>query len=105
MVYGFGPAAPLAYFRQLTSHFAHDEATMSLLLAFSSFAWSSLFGKDKRYEKKGLVHLAKGIQLVNQRLQDANQCVSESNIQAAMIMSAIEVRLTEVDYHLWSQKH
>lgn len=65
---------------------------MNLILSLSSYAWSSLFGKDQRYENKGLMHVTKGLQLVNQRFRDRNQSVSEGTLQAAFLMSAIEVR-------------
>lgn len=92
IVYGYGPAAPLCYLRSVTHHFIHDEATMNLILAFSSYAWSSLFGRSDAYEKKGLMYVTKGIQLVNKNLHKSSQSVTESAIQAAIVMSAIEVR-------------
>jgi len=105
VVYGYGPAAPLCYLRVVAHHFSHDEATMNLILAFSSFAWSSLIGKNRKYERKGLVLMTKGIQLVNQTLQDAENPVSESIIQAAIVMSAIEVRLKAINWFCGSSKH
>lgn len=69
---------------------------MNLILAWSSYAWSSLFGKDETYEKKGLIYMTKGVQIVNRRLRETDQPVSESAIQAAILMSAIEVRPSEV---------
>ncbi|EXJ56376.1 uncharacterized protein A1O5_12643 [Cladophialophora psammophila CBS 110553] len=93
IVYRFGLAAPLFYLRLVSQQFIHDEAVIQLILALSSYAWSNLFGKDECYERKGLMHKIKGMELVIKKLGHPQSAISDSTIQAAIILSAIEVSI------------
>ncbi|KIW94077.1 uncharacterized protein Z519_05393 [Cladophialophora bantiana CBS 173.52] len=93
IVFGYGLAAPLFYLRLVSQRFIHDEAVIQLTLAYSSYAWHNLFRKDECCERKGLMHKIKGMELVIKKLGHPQSAISDSTIQAAIILSAIEVSI------------
>ncbi|KIX99961.1 uncharacterized protein Z520_04599 [Fonsecaea multimorphosa CBS 102226] len=100
MICGHGPATPLWYLELVAHQFAHDEAVMHLVLALSSYAWSSLLGGDEHYEETGLMHMTQAIAFIVEKLRQPQSSTSDSTIQAVMLMAAIEVR-SPTDFQLY----
>lgn len=97
IAYGFGPKAPLCYFRKTVSSSLQDEAILHLVLAFATYRWATLCGGSPMHESTALAHKIKGIKIVNERIGDPKRGPDDFNIQAALIMSGIEGRMGNIE--------
>lgn len=104
IAYGFGPKAPLCYFRLSVSASLQDEAILHLVLAFATYRWSTLCGGSPMHENTALSHKIKGLSIVNKRISDPKRGPDDFNIQAALVMSGIEGRIGNMvgfKSHVW----